>query len=346
MTSHIRFDSAANALVLLDQRKLPLREEFLACSTSEDVIRAIRTMAVRGAPAIGVAAAWGCFMAANELRDCADWQNELQKRYAEIGAARPTAVNLAWAVNRMAEIANSPAQRPPLAELHSEAARIQTEDIEICKAIGANGAPLIQDGDTVLTHCNAGSLATAGYGTALGVIRAAAAEGKKIKVIADETRPLLQGARLTAWELHKEGIPVAIACDNACALLLGKGMVNLIITGADRIAANGDTANKIGTCGAAIIASHFRIPFYIAAPLSTIDLKAETGAEIPVEERSQEEVLEFAGARIAPEGVRALNFAFDITPAPLISGIVTEAAILRPPYEAAIRKAMRQAAHG
>lgn len=340
MIDHIRFDSQENALVLLDQRKLPLCEELLACRTTADVIDAIQSMAVRGAPAIGVAAAWGCYLAALESRGFADWQARLRDSLREIAAARPTAVNLAWAVERMAKIALRPGAAPPLPELFGEAARIQAEDVEICRQIGAKGASLIRDGDTVLTHCNAGSLATAGYGTALGVIRAAAAAGVALKVIADETRPLLQGARLTAWELAQDGIPVTLACDNACALLMAKGMINLVITGADRIAANGDTANKIGTCGVAIMAAYYKIPFYIAAPLSTIDACAKTGSDIPVEERSQDEVLAFGGARIAPMGAQALNFAFDITPASLISGIITEAGILRPPYDSAIKEAL------
>lgn len=340
MVGHIRFDAEENALILLDQRKLPGSVEFIICKTAADVIDAIRTMAIRGAPAIGVAAAWGCYLAALEVRANSDWQDALQERLQAISAARPTAVNLVWAVERMARIANSPAPVPPLAELFAEAARIQAEDIEICKKIGTNGACLINSGDTVLTHCNAGSLATAGFGTALGVIRAAVASGKKVNVIAGETRPLLQGARLTAWELQQDGIPVSIACDDACALLMGKGLVNIVITGADRIAANGDTANKIGTCGIAIMANYFHIPFFIAAPLSTIDPHAKSGADIPVEERSQEEVLKFGNSIIAPAAVTAFNFAFDLTPASLISGIITEKGILRAPYAKAISKVL------
>lgn len=344
MHSHIEFDAAANILKLLDQRRLPLSEEYTECRTSQEVIEAIRQMSVRGAPAIGVAAAWGCYLAALEVRECDDWRPQFEQHLKNLAAARPTAVNLAWAIKRMAAIAAAQ-KYLPLKELFAEASKIQSEDLAICHHIGANGASLIADGDTVLTHCNAGALATAGYGTALGVIRAAVDQGKKVRVIADETRPWLQGVRLTAWELQKDNIPISLACDNACALLMSKGLVNLAITGADRIAANGDTANKIGTFGVAIMASYFKIPFYIAAPISTIDLDAKTGSDIPIEQRPQEEVLELAGSRIAPAGVEAINFTFDVTPASLISGIITEAGILRPPYEAAISSIFGHTSH-
>ncbi len=344
MPEHIRFNSARNALELLDQRLLPLREETISCESWRDVIDAIKKMAVRGAPALGVAAAWACYLAALDLQGSSDWRLALHSRFQEIAAARPTAVNLAWAVRRMAEVFARNDSHLPLEELQNEARAIQAEDVAICRQIGANGANLIADGDTVLTHCNAGALATAGYGTALGVIRAAVEAGKKIRVIADETRPLLQGVRLTAWELQKDGIPVSIACDDACALLMSKGLVNLVIVGADRIAANGDTANKIGTFGVAIIANYFRIPFYIAAPLSTIDANISSGAEIPIEERAQAEVLEITGVRVAPVDSQAFNFAFDVTPHALIDGIITEAGILRPPYQTAIARALKTGA--
>ena len=339
MQKHIEFDPEAMRLLLLDQRLLPNREAVLICQKADDVIHAIRSMAVRGAPAIGVAAAWGCVMAAWELPDNADWRKNLLKM-EEIASARPTAVNLAWAVKRMAKKAAYLDYSNLVAGLISEAKAIQAEDLATCKAIGQAGASVIKDGDTILTHCNAGALATAGYGTALGVIRAAAEQGKKIRVIADETRPLLQGARLTAYELLEDNIPVTIACDNNCAHLFSQGVVQLAITGADRIAANGDTANKIGTLGIAIIASYFRIPFYIAAPLSTIDIDIACGQDIPIEERDQIEVLELNGIRIAPPGPDACNYAFDVTPAHLISGIITEKGILRPPYEYSISQAL------
>lgn len=335
---HILFDG--EKLRLLDQRKLPRECAYVDCHTSDAVINAIQTMVVRGAPAIGVAGAFGCVLAAREAASAPDWRPKLAQLTAAIASARPTAVNLAWAVNRMNALACAAPDADALARIwQEEARRIQAEDIEQCKKIGAIGSQLISDGDVILTHCNAGALATAGYGTALGVIRSAWEQGKKISVIADETRPLLQGARLTAWELARDGIPVRMACDNAAAHLLSKGMVNIIITGADRIAANGDTANKIGTCGVAILAHYYKVPFYIAAPLSTIDCAIPDGGAIPVETRSRDEVLEICGKPIAPSGIDALNFAFDITSASLIAGIITEAGILRAPYQAAIAKA-------
>lgn len=334
MTNHIRFDVDKNILYLLDQRALPNVENFIACENYRDVIKAIKTMVVRGAPAIGVAAAWGCVLAAEEFKyDSKGLKNAL----TELRNARPTAVNLAWAVDRMEAIGGDGSDLAAL--WRKEAQILQDEDIAICKKIGKNGAHLINDGDTVLTHCNAGALATAGYGTALGVIRAAYEENKNISVIADETRPLLQGARLTAYELAKSGIPVKIICDDACATIMRRGLCQIVITGADRIAANGDAANKIGTLGVAIMANYFKIPFYIAAPLSTIDTTLANGSLIPIEERDSCEVTEISGALIAPQGVTALNFAFDVTPADLIAGIITEDGILRKPYTDSIRKA-------
>lgn len=343
MTDHIRYDDRTGCLVLLDQRALPSRQRFVSCRTHEEVISAIRNMTVRGAPAIGVAGAWACVLAARNLAGRKNREQELGEAFRQIQEARPTAVNLVWAVKRMEKAASGIADGSEAAEkLLAEAVAIQAEDIAICERIGAAGAGLIQDGDSVLTHCNAGALATAGYGTALGVIRAAIAQGKKVRVIADETRPLLQGARLTAFELAADGIPVTVACDNACATILGRGMAQLVITGADRIAANGDTANKIGNCGVAIIARHFAIPFYIAAPVSTIDIDAPSGEAIPIEQREAAEVTMFNGERIAPEGVGALNFAFDVTPADLIDGIITERGILRPPYSTSIAALFEQ----
>lgn len=320
-------------LRLLDQRLLPGKSEWVSCSSWMDVADAIRKMIIRGAPAIGVAAVWACVLAAREAAPFPDWKERTGRSLDMLAQARPTAVNLAWAVERM---------RPTLAEARDPALllsswmelaeAISREDEETCRLIGQNGQGLIGDGDTVLTHCNAGALATAGYGTALGVIRAAVEAGKKIKVIADETRPFFQGARLSAYELALDGIPVTVACDNACAALMQKGLVQLVITGADRIASNGDTANKIGTFGLAIMAKYFNIPFYIAAPLSTFDYGLENGGQIPIETRPDNEVTMLGNIRLVPENVPVYNYAFDVTPASLISGIITEAGILRPPY--------------
>lgn len=344
MEKHIIFDSERFELLLLDQRLLPGEEKFLSCGDYRDVIAAIKDMAVRGAPAIGVAAAYGCVLAARNLASEERWEEKLARALDELAIARPTAVNLAWAVNRMRKIMERATPAELVEAWLAEAREIDAEDQRTCAMIGKNGATLLKDGDTVLTHCNAGALATAGFGTALGVIRAAVAEGKKIKVIADETRPLLQGARLTAWELQKDGIEVMLACDSSCALLLQKGFAQIVITGADRVAANGDAANKIGTLGVAIIAKYFNIPFYIACPLSTIDTATTDGAQITLEARPGREVTHVGGAAIAPENTQAYNFAFDVTPASLINGIITETGILRPPYGDSIRRAFAMAA--
>lgn len=343
MLDHIYFDHTEAALVLLDQRALPLRETYLHCRNLDAVITAIQDLTVRGAPAIGVAAAWGCCLAAREAEAKGrEWRIFLEDALERLAASRPTAVNLQWAVERMREFWRTKGSDSPqalLAEWLVLAQKIQDDDVAANKALGRFGAALIADGDTVMTHCNAGALATAGYGTALGVIRAALEEGKNIKVIANETRPVLQGARLTAYELHKDGIPVRVACDNAAGLLMRKGLVQKIVVGADRIAANGDTANKIGTYSVAVLAKEHGIPFYIAAPLSTIDPATADGDGIPIEERSGEEVAALGGVRILPERVEAYNFAFDVTPAGLIAGIITEKGVLRPPYVRSIADA-------
>lgn len=341
MHDHIIFDEAAGVLDLLDQRLLPGAEERLICRNVADVILAIKTLAVRGAPAIGVAAAYGCVLASAEAAD----DSELCGLLNALERARPTAVNLSWAIGRMRRLlpqAGGP--RSLRQKFLAEARAIHAEDIAACRAIGRHGSVLISDGDCVLTHCNAGALATGGYGTALGVIRAAFEDGKKISVIADETRPLLQGARLTAYELARLGIPASIACDSACAFLMSRGKVQKVIVGADRIAANGDTANKIGTFGVAIIAKRFGIPFYVAAPLSTVDFSLADGSQIPVEAREEEEVALINDRRIAPHGVAAINFAFDVTPAELVCGIITEKGILRPPYPESLAIAGRETA--
>ena len=351
MEHHIRFSHDDSTLLLLDQRFLPVREEYFSCADCRDTVYAIKEMVVRGAPAIGVTAAWGCVLAAQDMlrqgRDKAgDWKRELEEQLAALADARPTAVNLNWAVERMRALWRKSAPDSlddVLALWKAEAARMQAEDIAINKRMGAYGAALIEPGDTVMTHCNAGALATAGYGTALGVIYAAHDQKKGIRVIANETRPFLQGARLTAYELTVHGVPVTIACDNACALLMKRGLVQKVVVGADRIAANGDAANKIGTYGVALLAKAHGVPFYIAAPLSTVDLSCPDGDSIPIEERPDHEVTHVGVAAVTPKGVPVYNFAFDVTPADLIRGIITEQGVLAPPYGRSIAEAFARA---
>ncbi len=344
MTDHIQFSPEKDALILLDQRLLPTQVEWFDCRTTEDICFALKVMVVRGAPAIGVTAAYGCYLAARETQRAkdADWKPALEGRLTQIENARPTAVNLAWAVREMRRVWQE-AGAGSLDELAAlwlaRAREIHQADIEMCKAMGRFGGELIDDGDTVMTHCNAGALATAGYGTALGVIRGAWDAGKRnIRVIANETRPFLQGARLTARELQRDGIPVRVACDNACALLMKRGLVQKVVVGADRIAANGDAVNKIGTFGVALLARHFNIPFYVAAPVYTIDPATPTGDAVPIEDRTPREVTHVGQTQVVPDGVPVYNLAFDPTPAELIAGIVTERGVLRPPYGPAIAK--------
>jgi methylthioribose-1-phosphate isomerase len=313
------------ALELLDQRLLPREEKWIACRSAHEVAVAIRDMVVRGAPAIGVAAAFGMAIAAKNGDD-------IGAAAAELRASRPTAVNLGWAIDRMIAASGDPLE---------EAQRIFDEDVESCRRIGRFGAELLGARNTVLTHCNAGALATAGYGTALGVIRAAIEGGKQVAVFADETRPYLQGARLTAWELQQDGIDVTLITDNMSGHFFQQGKFDAVVVGADRIAANGDTANKIGTYTLAVLANAHDVPFYIAAPISTVDIACPSGESIPIEERSSREVTEIAGTSIAPEGVSARHPAFDVTPARLITAIITERGVLRPPYEEALRNALR-----
>jgi methylthioribose-1-phosphate isomerase len=339
MTEHIQYSPEKDALVLLDQRYLPTREEWFVCKTVADICEALVVMVVRGAPAIGVTAAYGCYLAAREVAGADNWRPALAVKLEQIASARPTAVNLRWAVKLMqGEWAKHPefSLNELCAFWLAKAKIVHAEDIATCEAIGKAGADLIADGDTVMTHCNAGALATAGYGTALAPIRAAVAQGKKVQVIANETRPFLQGARLTAYELHKDGIPVKVACDNACALLMQRGLVQKVIVGADRIAANGDAANKIGTFGVALLAKEFGIPFYVAAPVSTIDFETADGSQIPIEDRTPREVTHVGTTQITPDGVDVFNFAFDVTPARLIHGIITERGVLTAPYKEAI----------
>ena len=332
-----------DTVMILDQRKLPGKTVYIPCRDMRRVIYCIQTLATRGAPAIGVAAAMGLALAARAIRvkDPAKFRARFKERAEVMRAARPTAVNLSWAVDRcLALMEVGPDNVDTLkAMLKRESQIMLDQDVGINRAMGAHGAALVPDGATVLTHCNAGSLATGGYGTALGVVYAAKEAGKKVAVIADETRPLLQGARLTAWEMVTEGIPVQVAVDGAVGAIMSKGLVDLVVVGADRIAMNGDVANKIGTFNAALQAKRHKVPFYVAAPLSTIDPKAKSGADIPIEERGEREVLELAGKRIAPAGAKALNFAFDVTPHDLVAAIITEVGVLRPPFTKSLKKA-------
>lgn len=321
---------------LIDQSQLPGRVEILGCRDYHAVADAIRELRVRGAPAIGVTAAMGVALGAQAIQNV-DYQ-ELVLKVSEIcnhlAATRPTAVNLFWAIERMKRVLEEDTKSSIddlKVRLVNEAIAIQQEDIAMCRTIGQYGAQLIQDGQTILTHCNAGALATAGYGTALGVIRAAWESGKKLRVLADETRPVLQGARLTVWELMQDGIPVTLITDNMAGSIMRQGKIQVCIVGADRIAANGDVANKIGTYPVAVLAKAHGIPFYVAAPYSTIDVKTQTGDDIPIEERAREEVMSVHGSEyIAPNDVNILNPAFDVTPAEYISGIITERGVFAP----------------
>lgn len=324
------------AVRLLDQSRLPEIVEFIDCRDYQTVAEAIRSLKVRGAPAIGVTAAMGVALGAESIQttDSANFTQAVLKICDELAATRPTAVNLFWALERMKRKLDSlqgQAVSVIKTALLSESQAILEEDIALCKTMGRHGATLIQDGQTILTHCNAGSLATAGYGTALGVIRAAWEGGKKITVIADETRPVLQGARLTAWELMQDQIPVTLITDNMAGSLMKQGKIHLCVVGADRIAANGDVANKIGTYSVAVLAKAHKIPFYVAAPYSTIDLKTKTGDDIPIEQRNPSEVTSIHGSHpVAPKDVAVYNPAFDVTPAELITGIITERGVFKP----------------
>lgn len=322
-----------NKLYLLDQRKLPISVEYKCCETAEDVADAIKSLLVRGAPAIGAAAAYGLVLAA--LKSTPETIREDLNRAANLLAGtRPTAVNLFWAIEKMMAAAAEEAEYSAICRrLQQKADEIMELDVESNRAIGRFGAELLPDDARIMTICNAGALATADYGTALGVIRAAKEAGKHVTVYALETRPVLQGARLTAWELMEDGIDVTLICDNMAGAVMAEGKVNAVIAGADRIAANGDTANKIGTYSLAILANWHQIPFYIAAPTSTIDLQIKTGKEIVIEERAAEEVTHIAGQRIAPSNVKVYNPAFDVTPAKLISAIITERGVYNFPYE-------------
>ena len=328
---------------LLDQTLLPSQEVWLDLTDYRDVVRAIKDMLIRGAPAIGIAGAYALALAAREFRSAPplEMMAQLENAAVEIGAARPTGANLAWAVRRMmtvARLANSPDDL--VDALVREASSIQEEDVRANHEIGRLGAELLESGSSVLTHCNAGALATGGYGTALGVIQSAWSDGKIDRVFATETRPYLQGARLTAWELVQAKIDTTLVADSAAGQLIGSGVLNAVIVGADRIAANGDVANKIGTYSLAVLANESGVPFYVAAPTGTIDLTLADGDAIPVEERSQEEVVNMAGVRVAAEGVRVMNPAFDVTPNRFVTAIVTEKAVVRQPYGQGLRSAV------
>jgi len=321
-------------VVMIDQTRLPREQKFVTCRTYLELADAIKTMVIRGAPAIGVAAAMGVALG---VQEGADFETVCKT----LAATRPTAVNLFWGIERMKRVYAALQDVQPEERVHrmvEEAKQVRLEDIAICEAIGRHGEPLVPDGKTVLTHCNAGALATAGYGTALGVIRAAVSSGKKIDVFADETRPFLQGARLTAWELQQDGIATTVITDNMAGHFLHSGRIGCVVVGADRIAANGDVANKIGTYSVAVLAKENGIPFYVAAPVSTFDLTLASGDLIPIEERSSDEVTHFRGVPVAPEAIEAKHPAFDVTPSRYVTAIVCERGIARAPYEESLLK--------
>ncbi|MDP2320860.1 MAG: S-methyl-5-thioribose-1-phosphate isomerase [Acidobacteriota bacterium] len=326
-------------IVMIDQRKLPATEVYVTCRSVNDVAKAIKTMVIRGAPAIGVCAAMGLALGAarSKATGTKQFTTEFQRNCDLLAATRPTAVNLFWAIERMkqsfAEGALAGESVDQLkARLRTAADAIHDDDVASCRAIGAFGATLVPDEACILTHCNAGALATAGYGTALGMIRGAVEAGRKVRVFADETRPFLQGARLTAWELVKDGIDTTVITDNMAGAIMRSGDINLVVVGADRIAANGDTANKIGTYSVAVLAKEHGIPFYVAAPWSTIDLATPDGNAIPIEERDAREVTHVGSVQLAPEGARVRNPSFDVTPSKYITAIITERGIVHPPF--------------
>jgi len=320
-------------VVMIDQRLLPRQQVFVTCHTYQEVAEAIKTMVIRGAPAIGVAAAMGVALGVQQDADFETICNTL-------AATRPTAVNLFWGIDRMRRLHASlkgESREIIVGRIIEEAQRVRQEDIALCMAIGRHGAALVPDGKTVLTHCNAGALATAGYGTALGVIRAAVEAGKKIDVFADETRPFLQGARLTAWELQQDRIPTTLITDNMAGHFLRSGRIGCVVVGADRIASNGDVANKIGTYSVAVLAKENGVPFYVAAPVSTFDLTLDSGDQIPIEQRPSSEVTHMFGVHVAPENIAVENPAFDVTPARYVTAIICEHGIARDPYKESLR---------
>ena len=334
-----------DAIVMVDQRKLPKQERYVKCRTGAQVVRAIKTMVIRGAPAIGVAAAMG--LAMGVVRSKAKGTTQLAAEFYKLcdlmAGTRPTAVNLFWAIDRMKQVFAAAVRaghsvEEVAARLRHEAQVIHDEDVESCRTIGSYGASVVPDKARVLTHCNAGALATAGYGTALGVIRRAVEEGKRVAVFAGETRPFLQGARLTAWELVRDGIDTTVITDSMAGSLMRDGQIDLVIVGADRIAANGDVANKIGTYSVAVLARAHDLLFYVAAPTSTIDLATPDGAHIPIEERNAREVTHLGASQLAPDGAGTRNQAFDVTPSQYVSAIITERGVCRPPYADSLRE--------
>jgi methylthioribose-1-phosphate isomerase len=327
-------------VVMIDQTRLPLHQEFVTCRNYEEVASAIREMVIRGAPAIGVAAAMGVAIGVQHANE-EDLDAQVGVICDTLAKTRPTAVNLFWAIDRMRRL-YATLRGTPIDEIRArliaEARLIREEDIAINRAIGRHGAPLVPDGKTVLTHCNAGALATAGYGTALGVIRAAIEAGKQIDVFADETRPFLQGARLTVWELQQDAIPTTLITDNMAGHFMKSGRIGCVVVGADRIAANGDVANKIGTYSVAVLAKENGVPFFVAAPISTLDLSLESGDQIPIEQRPGFEVTHMYGNLLTPEGTVVQNPAFDVTPARYVTAIITENGVARPPYEQSLKQ--------
>ena len=338
-----------NTVVMIDQRKLPGQEVYVRCKTANEVARAIKTMVIRGAPAIGVAAGMGIAlgMQRSKAQGTRQFAVELNKLCDVMAATRPTAVNLFWAIERMKRVFSEAAQAGRSVEeikttLVAEAQAIHDEDVASCRSMGRFGADVVPENARILTHCNAGALATAGYGTALGVIRAAAEQGKVVQVFADETRPFLQGARLTAWELVRDGVPTTVITESMAGPLMRSGGIDFIVVGADRIAANGDFANKIGTYTVAMMAKAHNVPFYVAAPLSTIDLRTPDGDAIPIEERNAREMTHLGTTRLAPEGASVWNPAFDITPHHLVAGIITERGIARAPFTSSLARLFDQ----
>ncbi len=341
---NIRYDQNENKLYIIDQSLLPNEEREILLDTAEEMFDAIKKLKVRGAPAIGICSAYCLYLLSTKIKaeNTEDFINQLEKHAEYLNSSRPTAVNLSWALKRMLSLAKKN-KALPMEEIKISllqcARDIHNEDIEMCRSISEHGLTLVKNGDGILTHCNAGPLATSKYGTALGPILLGKERGIEFRVFADETRPLLQGARLTSYELYKAGVDVTLICDNMANMVMRNGWINAVFVGCDRVAANGDTANKIGTCGVAVLAKHYGIPFYVLGPTSTIDLSCKTGADIEIEERDPEEIKKmFYEKPMAPEGVKCFNPAFDVTDAELISGIVTQKGICRPPYTQSLAK--------
>jgi methylthioribose-1-phosphate isomerase len=336
------------AVRIIDQTALPAEVRFLEIGDVETLWEAIKTLRVRGAPAIGIAAALGCYLGVrgSQARDYETFVRELAKVCDYLGSARPTAVNLFWALRRIQALAERLRDRPVEQIKHAildEALDMIEEDHRVCRSIGRHGAELLRDGDSILTHCNAGGLATAGYGTALAPVFFATEQGKRIHVFADETRPLLQGARLTTWECQQSNVPVTLITDNTAATVMAQGKVQAVFVGTDRTASNGDVANKVGTLGLAVLAREFRVPFYVAAPLSSIDMTLASGAEIPIEQRAADEVTNGFGRRIAPKGIEVYNPAFDVTPHRYVTALITERGLVRPPLGEGLRRVFGKA---